>query len=329
MEEGEQTDDGGKPQTDLQPYKTPGPLTRLASFVEKRWKALYLRFMNPLFPMLSMSAASLHTFITDSSWPVPTALLLSAIVLFIGVKVWIAEENENENDKNTIENLLAENEQLKEVVETNKASFEHQKEQLEKNCQERIDTLDSRLFFLKSFLAEFLESSIRRIGDDMNFGHEERVSIYHHDAGKFFLLARFSQDPKFRKKGLRPFYPDDEGCIGQAWKKGVFFTNDLPDPNTAIVGYKRAQRKHCNFPEDKVDDLRMKSRSYLVLTISSSGVSDKKIAVVVFESLQKDGLKMEDQETIEAHSAWKAINTMVKESADGRVQIEDLKHRGF
>jgi hypothetical protein len=114
----------------------------------------------------------------------------------------------------------------------------------------------------------------------------ERISVYKHDGTAFVMLGRYSKNPVYNKKG-RVIYPDNEGCIAEAWKDGESVIRDLPDPNSDFDTYATAHKTGWNINKQVAKAFQMKSRSYVALAVEDR--LQKRIAVVVFESTCSNG----------------------------------------
>jgi hypothetical protein len=121
----------------------------------------------------------------------------------------------------------------------------------------------------------------------LGFGEDEycseRISLYSFDAegGQFVLVGRFSFSPVYQAK-QRATYPSDQGCIEVAWKNGVVFSNDFPDPYADPEGYSK-HHLGFNVPADVSDRFTMKSRLYYGYRISDA--KHRGLAVVIIEAL--------------------------------------------
>lgn len=125
--------------------------------------------------------------------------------------------------------------------------------------------------------ADVLEFLVR----DLKFTPRDRVSIYKHQGNHFIPLGRYCSNPKFAARG-RPYYPDNQGCIGRAWHAGEFVIEELPDPDVYPYLYIVAQQEY-GLDEETVRGLTMKSRTYGGFVIEDSG-RRRNIAIIVFES---------------------------------------------
>lgn len=154
-----------------------------------------------------------------------------------------------------------------------------------------------------------LEKIIRGFGDDyfdiwrtklghtaktLGFGDQERVSIYRYSEQDrtFYMLGRYSEGPDFARRG-RAVYPEDQGCIGRAWRTGEGIAQELPDPEVDYDNYERAMSDGWNIDRDTLRAMAMKSR--LICAIAIRDRTDlRRIAVVVFESTRVNGFALDD-----------------------------------
>jgi hypothetical protein len=123
--------------------------------------------------------------------------------------------------------------------------------------------------------------------DVFGFSDRERISVYKHDGVSFVMLGRYSKNPRYNEKG-RAIYPDNEGCIAQAWNEGVAVIENLPDPSINSGAYLRDHKNNWRLPIHVSKGFNMKSRSYVALAIDDL-VEQKRIAVAVFESTVPTG----------------------------------------
>lgn len=154
-----------------------------------------------------------------------------------------------------------------------------------------------------------LEKIIQGFGDDyfdiwqtklghtaksLGFGDQERVSIYRYSEQDriFYMLGRYSEGPDFARRG-RGVYPEDQGCIGQAWKSGEGIAQRLPDPYVDGSEYERTMSDDWKIDPATLRVMAMKSR--LICAIAIRDRTDlRRIAVVVFESTSVDGFALDD-----------------------------------
>jgi hypothetical protein len=109
----------------------------------------------------------------------------------------------------------------------------------------------------------------------------DRVSIYKHNGtSSFYRIARYSNHPDHAKPG-RSIYPDDEGCIGAAFREGSAFAESLPANQSR---YENCLAENWNIPTDVAQHLTMKSRSIAAFALQKP-VGGRRFAIIVFESM--------------------------------------------
>ncbi|MFP4106711.1 MAG: hypothetical protein ACLFVU_11550 [Phycisphaerae bacterium] len=124
----------------------------------------------------------------------------------------------------------------------------------------------------------------------------ERVTLYVHDPkGMFVPVGRFSFDPRYREIN-RPTYPDDRGCIAEAWTKGRFFDNEFPDPDEDIDAYLEYHRNY-GIGREEAEALVMRSRTFFGYRVLDTRNRDP-LAVVIVESTSTDRLKKSTLERV-------------------------------
>lgn len=128
---------------------------------------------------------------------------------------------------------------------------------------------------------ELLEYELQILFEILQFTSNERISVYKHEGQTFTMLGRYSSNPVSCQTG-RGIYPDDQGCIGVAWRDGKAFVDDLPSPGQQK--YFSRLEKEWNINKDVANNLRMKSQSYAAYAIQSYN-NGRRIAVIVFESI--------------------------------------------
>ncbi|MGI2860502.1 hypothetical protein ACRTDL_20150 [Shewanella algae] len=116
---------------------------------------------------------------------------------------------------------------------------------------------------------------------------DERVSLYKLDFDIFTCIGRYSDNEIYRSKPNRP-YPKDNGCIAKAWAIGSYQDTDAPCPNEDVEAWITYNVDKYGFSDDELRNIRMKSRSFYGARFRNS--QQVSIAVIVFESLNPDGL---------------------------------------
>lgn len=150
-----------------------------------------------------------------------------------------------------------------------------------KELREEIDKVDAEREILESTLQDLpqrmLETAFQgTLGLDLN----ERISLYRFTGTQFIGLARYAKYHKFNQ-WHRTEYSSDEGFIGEAWRRGLYECDSLPDPNVDFDGYVDEIQSQVSIPRKTLENMTMKSRAYSCKTLEHRG---KPIAVVVIES---------------------------------------------
>lgn len=123
----------------------------------------------------------------------------------------------------------------------------------------------------------------------LNFDGGHRISIYKHEGRDFIMIARYSENATIAARG-RAVYPDNQGCIGAAWASndGTAFANNFPTFDGQPSRYRSRHRLDWGMPEEAVTLLTMKPRAILAIALADD--SGMRHAIVVFESMDRDGL---------------------------------------
>jgi hypothetical protein len=115
----------------------------------------------------------------------------------------------------------------------------------------------------------------------MGLKDNDRVSIYKHNGrNSFYRIARHSNHPEYSKPG-RSIYPDDEGCIGEAFREGHAFDEAMP---ANPVRYETCLTEDWHISLEVVRGLTMKSRSIAAFALHKP-LGGKRFAIIVFESM--------------------------------------------
>ena len=172
---------------------------------------------------------------------------------------------------------------------------------------------------------DLLGDTLGDLSRRLNFKHSERVSVYKHEESRFSMLGRHCDDPILHEAG-RGIYPDDEGCIGKAWREGEAFLNDLPDPDADFPGYCKATNEYVRMRKRELKALRMKSRSYYAKALRNA---DRKVAVIVFESNDSSGINREEIDAVLEQDWTKAICDFLRRMKSIEPSAEFAKNEGY
>lgn len=111
----------------------------------------------------------------------------------------------------------------------------------------------------------------------------ERVSLFVHIQDRFFLAGRWSMNPTLRVSS-REFYPENEGCLWEAWQNRTAYIDNLPDPRTNLEEWIAHQVNTWHVPEPTVRGIKMRSRTYAAFRIDDPLTGRDESGVVIFES---------------------------------------------
>lgn len=112
----------------------------------------------------------------------------------------------------------------------------------------------------------------------------DRVTIYYEKGNTFYLLARYSVNPTFKKIHSQKF-PINKGILSLSWEHGEYKELDCPFYRTNNKGYKTYINDKYQYPKSKIDSFTMKSNLYYGKSIINQGTN---IGVILFESINKN-----------------------------------------
>lgn len=137
-------------------------------------------------------------------------------------------------------------------------------------------------------LIELVESYLANLANNhLNLGRDERISLYKHTGEEFIIVGRFSLHYEYEQV-RRYKFPDDEGCIGKAFREtGNFYASNLPDPNNSRRRYLQKQMNSYGLSAEVVKHLRMPTRTYAAYEIKDSW-GERVVGILMFESTEND-----------------------------------------
>lgn len=204
--------------------------------------------------------------------------LLGIIFLVIGVR----------GSREEMELLKSKNSSLKERCkdkETIKISLDR--------SQEESRLLQSELVNLhKNLVCGWLKGLYQQV----NLNNTARVTIYYEQDGAFYLLGRYSKNPRFAQANKNKF-KIDLGVISKAWEYDKWVESDAPVYSKENPSdYNDYMIKKYEYTKDTLAKIRMKSCRFLGLSITDA---DENIGVILFESVKEDFLAQRMQNCIE------------------------------
>lgn len=155
---------------------------------------------------------------------------------------------------------------------------------------------------------------------------QERVSLYKLDMNMFLCIGRYSENEIFNSKPTR-LYPRNQGGISRAWEVGLFEHTDTPDPEENMQEWINYNVDAYKFTEEELLNIRMKSRAFYGVRLRNH--NNTTIAVILFESLEKNGLHfgklkrfLNDQEKMNLTALIESLNAHTP-------TLESAREEGF
>ena len=159
-------------------------------------------------------------------------------------------------------------------------------EQVELDRQ-RLNDIVARYDFFKVNLGLLLRWYMTYIWKDLGLGQGERMTLYRFDAESQCLASvdRHSDNLGYRQIGRD--IPIGEDCVlTRAWRNGVVYCGDLPNPETATKRYKKKQ-KDLGCKLGILDAFKMYPRTYFAWRIADQQ-NRNPMAVVLVESISEN-----------------------------------------
>ena len=143
--------------------------------------------------------------------------------------------------------------------------------------QEDCQNLRSEIYQIHQKLVEtWLKGIFKQIG----FDTYSRASVYYENLEDFYLLARYSLNPKLAKKHKLKFGLD-QGVISKAWQHGEHIERESPEYKNSSDAYIKYMIKNYGYSQEELSVIGMKSCRYFALSITEA---DENIGVILFES---------------------------------------------
>jgi hypothetical protein len=181
---------------------------------------------------------------------------------------------------------------------------------------------DSKSINCYSLFSNYLYSYYERFDLTTN----ERVSLYKLDMDRFSCIGRHSDNEIFKAKPSR-LYPNNEGCIAKAWQVGKVQDAGAPNPEDSLKNWVNYNIEKFNFSEDVLMNIKMKSRSFYGFRLRNT--QNETIAVLMFESLDSDGLKFGKFDRFFNEHEKKNITHLVKSLEKHIPSLEMARQEGF
>ena len=165
------------------------------------------------------------------------------------------------------------------------------------------------------------------LANDFKLANRERVSVYLHDGCTAFrMVARYSKNPEFNKTA-REKYPDDEGCIAEAWRNGMSYVANLPDASKDLKAYQDTLLEKFRIPKKTSRSFNMQSRCYGATAFD--GKSGNRIAVLVIESTEPSAFTEERITTILGHPELAHIMNAIEIMGSFEPNLAYAKKEGY
>lgn len=154
------------------------------------------------------------------------------------------------------------------------------KRSLEIENKKLSDSID----LIKQEYYKLCSNSILNMFNTFYSDGQERISIYKHQGSDFVLLGRCSRSPEYNRS-TSYHYNEKEGFIGIGWEKGEFFCDGVPRWSGNGMEYKKFMIEKCNISDVRLNQIRMKSRSFYVKNLNDESTATNPDGIIVFESM--------------------------------------------
>lgn len=194
-------------------------------------------------------------------------------------------------------------------------------ESLEKD--EKIQRLENDVDELYAEYSKLFNDQLVFMSKSLGFTANERISVYRHEINKFIIIGRYSINQKHNIIRVTQ-YPDDQGFISKAWlsELGDLYIHGLPPyavGQKAKNPYYESIKKQCNIDAGRLEQMRMKSRNYYLKTLNDIG-DTKRLAIIVFESIDENKLVKDKINTLIASEAQRITSFITKMRVEYRTQ---------
>lgn len=209
-------------------------------------------------------------------------VFLAIIYCVLEVVNYRAKRREDEKNEREKCDLIKRNEELQNQLNQ------------ERDAGKRLTAIVSRYDFFKVNLGLLLRWYMTYIWRDLKFGTEERMTLYRYDSEAKCLTCvdRHSDNLSYRQIGRD--IPLLEDCIlTRAFRIGVEYHGDMPNPLTACRRYKKRQ-KDLGCGSGWLQSFKMQPRTYFAWRITKDGNRDP-VAVIMVESVRE---KFRDQNAL-------------------------------
>ncbi|HMN49842.1 MAG TPA: hypothetical protein PKD67_11930 [Ignavibacteriaceae bacterium] len=267
-------------------------LEKLIELTKQAWEYGPLTFR--VFGGLSLALWAIWDFWIK--WPI----LILGIIAYIWGEIWNKEREKH---------VLAQSNKIEEE---------------EKKIIELTDELGNYQYSIRNIVEIFIIS----IYEALELKTDSRISLYLHDGNAFYLIARYSDNEKFKKFSKRVVYPADQGCIAKAWELGQYQKDDMPDPQVECGEYLDLLLKEFNIPADVAENFVMKSRSLVGVRLNDSRTKQN-LAIVIIESIRQKAFDLTIIEQIKNFTVWKSMCSFLEVNKNLLPKPSDASMKGF
>lgn len=268
-------------------------LDKLLQFTKQAWEYGPLSFR--IIGVLALTLWAIWDF-----WWIKWPILLIGVSAFISGEIW------NKARENSL------HEQSKKIEENDKKIIE------------LTDELGNYQYSIRNIVDIFIIS----IYEGLELNTDSRISLYLHDGKAFYLIARYSDNEKYKKFSKRVVYPADQGCIAKAWELGQYLKNDLPDPDTSEHDYLNVLSQEFSIPLEVGKNFVMKSRSLLGVRLNDSQTKQN-LAIIIIENIRQSAFDLTIIEQIKNFTVWKSMCSFLELNKNLLPKPSDASLKGF
>lgn len=163
------------------------------------------------------------------------------------------------------------------------SAYRNKKNLEKRNLEIEVSRLETSIELIKEEYYNLCSKSILNMFMDFYTTGQERISIYKHQGSHFDLLGRCSRVGEYNKR-TNYLYNENEGLIGLGWENGEVFLTGIPNWSGNGSNYKNFMKERCNISEERLNRIRMKSRSFYVKTLNDTSTATNPDGIIVFES---------------------------------------------
>ncbi|WP_319380662.1 hypothetical protein [Thiomicrorhabdus sp.] len=190
---------------------------------------------------------------------------------------------------------LDQNRQNKEIKDLEEDNREIKQTRSDLNLsQEALQESKSKILEIHE---ELVQTWLKGLYKQFNLDTHSRITVYYEYEKQFYLLARYSSNPRYTEKHRLKFSLN-EGVISKAWQHGIHIEKQCPNHETSSVSYGEYMQENYGYDSDKITNLTMKSCRYWAKSIADADIN---IGVIVFESTEENFIDENECEKIEAY----------------------------